>query len=773
MINKINIKTLAFLRSGLTRLGAEEALFFAGQSFRGEQILSWINELSDLLSTDFDIKDKTLVWVGESDLFEFLLCLVAFKLNIGFKAYVSEKTEALTIGQLNLPELGIDDMEGKILLENETTSFINLDCIFDNLHEELYKQVLQQPKSVLSIFNPNGAFNVLNVIAAWHIGCKVQLHDSRLTAVKVLRKLERQSTNIAVFSAERLKNIATHPALVLTNLKNLKVLICESYFPLSKKVLSKLKSTTKAEISIWRVNAHNILPMCQVLQEQAIKAKIIEDEILSISSVAKVSVVPVFNEQTSSINKKASNQPQVIYTDAWAVFVETKVEEQLVKLTNNNVLAQEIHNEVISQGFKNEVIDNSLHVTEKLNHVALLSMLNALSRLGLFVDDRARHTLNDVLDLPPVASRHRGLLGRWLKILEKENLLYRQGEYWQLAIRPKEFSEEVMANYWNELKQDWHGVYGSSQTIDYSKVNAESMPALIKGDIEAVHLLFPKGSNSLASALYRERIAARYQQTSVRALLDILLQQRQGQEAPVKVMEVGAGTGSTTEALLPVLDSASQQIILGYHFTDVSPAFCDSFFAIHGGKQRPWLTRSLYDIDSSPRSQGFSQNSLDVVIAGEVFNATVNTSISLHWVKEILRPGGWFIMTEPTTEEYWVMTSQAFMLVQAEDERAKSDSTFLSLSQWQTSLNDAGFKIMADLPPQEHDLSRQGHRFFACQVKTDRIHLSIEDVYEKASKHTSNLIVEVLDELPKDKMGEIDRSQLQTWAQAMTIKDIS
>ena len=70
---------------------------------------------------------------------------------------------------------------------------------------------------------------------------------------------------------------------------------------------------------------------------------------------------------------------------------------------------------------------------------------------------------------------------------------------------------------------------------------------------------------------------------------------------PVRVLEVGAGTGATTSALLPVLPPDRSR----YWFTDVSDFFFDRARERFAGEAT--MTFCMLDLDQDLRAQGFAR----------------------------------------------------------------------------------------------------------------------------------------------------------------------
>jgi ubiquinone/menaquinone biosynthesis C-methylase UbiE len=121
-----------------------------------------------------------------------------------------------------------------------------------------------------------------------------------------------------------------------------------------------------------------------------------------------------------------------------------------------------------------------------------------------------------------------------------------------------------------------------------------------------------------------------------------------------RILEVGAGTGGCTEA---VLDALREQDTLGLHyrcasydFTDISSGFFEA------ARERfkevgDVMEFKKLNIERDPSEQGFESNSYDLVIASQVLHATKNINRTLANVAKLLRPGGKLLLMEITRDE--------------------------------------------------------------------------------------------------------------------------
>ncbi|MEH6413536.1 methyltransferase [Pseudomonas sp. CGJS7] len=557
-------------------------------------------------------------------------------------------------------------------------------------------------------------------LAAWSAGACVHV-ATHATAAKLLAWIERSGADHAALPRASLRAVLTHPALGLNDLSGLRAWLCECPDPVERE---RVRTLTGCELI--DLGAAAGVDLARTAAELRAHPQVGEAVAVVADDGARVAfVVPARRERSEPA-------PADLQTSAAAA-----VEATLAGVD----------------------IAGAVAATEALSRTALHSMLGALQACGLFADRHRVYDAQTVLDAARVAAPHRRLIRRWLKVLSEQGLLRHEPDGYRLADAAPDCAEAAMAAAWDEVERNWRASADGVGTIDYARRNAERLPELIAGELNAVHLLFPEGRSDLARSLYRESIAARYQHRSVAALVAGLA--AEPRVRPLRLLEVGAGTGATSETLLPALQGLAAEHPVDYLFTDVSRYFIEQAATRFG--DYPNLSFGLYDIDRPGREQGYAPNSFDLIVAGGVLNAARNTDDSLRWLGELLRPGGWLLLSEPTVEEFWVMASQALMLADADDERADSQATFLSWPQWQQALDQAGFERVADLPPPAHPLERLGHRIFAARIKSDRHAPESARLRESLGDAAPDRI-ELLDALPLTAAGAADTDLLRRWA---------
>lgn len=110
----------------------------------------------------------------------------------------------------------------------------------------------------------------------------------------------------------------------------------------------------------------------------------------------------------------------------------------------------------------------------------------------------------------------------------------------------------------------------------------------------------------------------------------------------MSILEVGAGTGGATQAVLGSIGPA----FASYTYTDISSGFfdraADRFRAAHGHK----MAFKVLDIESEPGPQGFAAGAYDVVVASNVLHATKSMRRTLEHTRRLLKPGGFLVLLE-------------------------------------------------------------------------------------------------------------------------------
>ncbi|KGO46306.1 Acyl transferase/acyl hydrolase/lysophospholipase [Penicillium expansum] len=159
----------------------------------------------------------------------------------------------------------------------------------------------------------------------------------------------------------------------------------------------------------------------------------------------------------------------------------------------------------------------------------------------------------------------------------------------------------------------------------------------------------------------------------------------------LRILEIGAGTGSATAMALELLKSPSgERMYSQYVFTDISSGFMAAATERFGHEQG--MEYKVLDITLDPLEQGFDAHSFDLIIASNVLHATPSLHPALCYVHLLLKPTGRFLLHEICPE---ILTANFTMGVfpgwwLGEDD-GRSDQPYISPERWDRELRAAGF----------------------------------------------------------------------------------
>ncbi|KAF5657011.1 polyketide synthase [Fusarium heterosporum] len=186
----------------------------------------------------------------------------------------------------------------------------------------------------------------------------------------------------------------------------------------------------------------------------------------------------------------------------------------------------------------------------------------------------------------------------------------------------------------------------------------ENLRQVLLGETDGVKVIFGSSEGrGLVSEWYAEwplnRVLIAQMEDFVTRMAQTLLNMSEGlkptNNRPLRILEMGAGTGGTTKRIVPLL--AQLQVPVEYTFTDLAPSFVAAARKTFG-KQYPWMKFRVHDIEKVPDLDLIGTQHL--VIASNAIHATKSLTVSAKNVRKALRSDGFLLMMEMTRTPYWV-----------------------------------------------------------------------------------------------------------------------
>ncbi|WPO69156.1 SDR family NAD(P)-dependent oxidoreductase [Streptomyces sp. KN37] len=206
---------------------------------------------------------------------------------------------------------------------------------------------------------------------------------------------------------------------------------------------------------------------------------------------------------------------------------------------------------------------------------------------------------------------------------------------------------------------------------------------VLRGAEDALHLMTGQGSREALEQFYDVAPSCRCH-NRVLAALAAQIAREWPEDRPLRILEVGAGTGGATAALLPLLPPERTV----YHFTDVSAGFFAR--ARHRFGAHSFVDYRTLDLNHDPAEQGFTAGTYDVVIAANVLHTTADPRAALRLVRALLAPGGRLLAAETHDVDYLLPFFGMLDSFWAQDGEGRPDSPLLGPGQWSQALRSCG-----------------------------------------------------------------------------------
>ena len=320
---------------------------------------------------------------------------------------------------------------------------------------------------------------------------------------------------------------------------------------------------------------------------------------------------------------------------------------------------------------------------EKLAHSWVVT---ALDSAGWDRTEGSKVYLDELIAKFAVLPVHKNLVRRMLRMMTDAGIVERvaDGEYNVVLDNEGPLPEgieppEQLVNVLQEKHP--HGLY---ELTLLSRFGAKFFD-LLTGNADPLALLFEEDSSGAADFYRTAPVSAAGNRLLGDAVARIV--QDLPDDRPLRVIEIGAGTGATTEIVFAELASKN----LAYTYTDISAGFfaeAERNFAGNGIN----IEYLALDVENDPQAQGFEEGTYDIVIAANVLHATRNLFETLSNCRKLLVPGGVLIALESLRGRAWQDLTFGFLDGWWRyNDAYRKDHALASPEIWRRALKDAGY----------------------------------------------------------------------------------
>ncbi|WP_027180098.1 non-ribosomal peptide synthetase [Maridesulfovibrio bastinii] len=401
---------------------------------------------------------------------------------------------------------------------------------------------------------------------------------------------------------------------------------------------------------------------------------------------------------------------------------------------------------------------------DQMDTGALMAIRKFLSSRPVFSEEKWS-SFDKLMVEFEIPERFSQLFRRILDTLNAYGFIEKKGQmYGNLSFA----DEGMLTAAWDELAQmHKHFLYGQ-ELMNLLRTGAMHFEELLLDKADPLQLLYPEGRTDVAVAVQFNFTSNLMNNLIISSVLSV--SEKHSSDNPMRIFEVGAGVGGTSNSLIPELPAEKCH----YTYSDLSNFFLNA--ARERYKEYPFMEYVAFDINGKIEDQGIVRGSYNVVIASNVLHNAVVAGDVLRNLRGLLAPGGWLIFIESTRDNLSVMTSMEFLndLYHFEDERKKRNSPFLPAGRWAELLAEAGADRVSYFPQEGDPLSRVGQTVFIARFGGSDSMPAKEDILKSVRDNLPDYMVpaqlELVSALPVTSNGKIDRKALKSSAAGIEVK---
>lgn len=359
----------------------------------------------------------------------------------------------------------------------------------------------------------------------------------------------------------------------------------------------------------------------------------------------------------------------------------TEIDERIQKNTRQQ--AELLCKEIDEEMFVKEI--------EVANRCAIIDILQAFRKAGAFCNTTTGYEEQELVLMLQVTPEYNYLMQRWLQALLRENYIQQQPDQKYYAIVQN--LEETRQCLLEDVKKILEKNPDNKGIEEYISTSSEHLLDIVSGKLNPLEFLFPNGESDRAHEIYHDLFSARMMnELVVKAAESIAEGKRQ-----IRVLEIGAGVGGTTDEVLPVL----KKYKVDYYFTDISTYYLQE--AKKKYTEYPFVTYGFYDFDQSCYRQGVIPGSFDMIIIANTYHNASNGQETLKKLREVLAPDGYIIIVDSIFEMNALLTSKGMLhTAEINDSRKNEKRIFYSDREFRAMFDELDMDLV-DYYPNKND----------------------------------------------------------------------
>jgi SAM-dependent methyltransferase len=302
--------------------------------------------------------------------------------------------------------------------------------------------------------------------------------------------------------------------------------------------------------------------------------------------------------------------------------------------------------------------------------------VNALLELGAA---DGPFSLDRLIERGVVVEEHRKLFGRLVEMCLEDDLLRRVPSGLELT---DSLNLPDASSLWRQLMLD--SAEYSAELVLLGRCGTH-LTAVLRGEENPLQIIFPQKGSATAEHLYDSSPACRIYNLIAAAAVEQIVA-HWPPDRPLRVLELGAGTGGLTATVLPLMPGD----LASYVISDVSEVFLGRARARFENCR--FARFAVLDLEHDPFEQGFTPGNFDLILAFDVLHVPSQLRATLDRVKKLMADDGQLLFIEKDAERggdlifgqipgYWSVS----------DCDLRAGSELLTPSAWLQVLKAAGF----------------------------------------------------------------------------------